>query len=128
MERAGWAPSVSCSKAVARGGMEWRKRASASLLPEEVWDRERIAVNQVAAKKMQQRLSLQVVSVSHAAELFPAYAPSTLERLFSSVTPLGRGNAACFRRVAKPGAFAMLWMLLRSNSFFARSCCRGVMV
>ena len=107
--------------------MEWRKRASASLPAENLWDRERIAVDQGAAKKMRQRLSLQVVSVSHAAELFPAYAPSTLERLFPSVPPLGRGNAACFRRVAKPGAFAMLWMLLRSNSFFARSCCRGVL-
>ena len=79
---------------------------AASLLAAEVWAREQTAADPVATKRMRQRLSLEVVAVSLAAELIPAYAPSTVERCLSSVAPAGRRNAACGRRAPKVVALA----------------------
>ena len=79
---------------------------AASLLAAAVWRGEPTAVHPVAVKRMWQRLSLEALAFFLAAELIPAYIRSTVERLLTSVCPVGCGNVACRRCGAMVFAFS----------------------
>ena len=73
--------------------MDRRKRVAAYLLAKEVLGGEWMVAQELATKRMRQKLSLDGLFLVIAAEPNTGSAPSTVERLLSSVSPVGSRNA-----------------------------------